>query len=68
MEMCEIMAKFYCPECNGDMDEVEWGQFKMCFKCYEKKNTIPVNTKNLFNTREKCNWNGFNDRLFWDLG
>jgi len=29
--------KDYCPICNEDMDEVEYTQFKMCLKCFEKK-------------------------------
>ena len=27
--------KDYCPECNGDMDEVDL-EYKMCDKCYSK--------------------------------
>jgi len=29
--------KGYCPICNKDMDEVEFTQFGMCRKCFEKK-------------------------------
>jgi len=58
-------VKGYCSVCGKEIDETEIYGGDMCFKCYEKANTIPVNTKNRFKTRNKCDWNKFNDNLYW---